>query len=169
MRFQIEQVFATDPTTLCRALVDPSYLTQAMGRLPDITAPTIESHRYDPDSDTVRQALMYSFNGSLPAAVTRIVSPGRLNWIEDTTVDVKAKTAIFRITPVHYARFFSCQGTWRIVGRPEGCARQLDGNLKVNSPIPFVGGQVEKAIVSGLRERLEKEPDAFDWWIGRAT
>ncbi len=167
MRFQIEQVFATDPATLCDALVDPVYLADAMGRLPDVVAPKIESQHRDLDAGTVRQSLLYAFNGKLPAAVTRFVSPSRLTWIEDTTVDLRARTAEFRIIPVHYQSFFSCRGTWSVHEHPGGCVRRLDGILKVNSPVPFLGGQVEKAIVSGLRERLEHEPAAFAWWIAQ--
>ncbi len=167
MRFQIEQTFAADPATLCAALVDPSYLAEAMGRLPDITAPVLQSQVRDANAGTVRQELLYAFNGKLPSVVTRFVSPDRLTWVEDTTVDLTTRTAEFRITPVHYRTFFTCRGTWSIHERPAGCARRLEGSLTVNSPVPFVGGQVEKAIVSGLRERLEKEPAAFVWWIAQ--
>lgn len=160
-------MFAADPATLCEALVDPGYLTEAMGRLPDIAAPVIEEQVRDDRAGTVRQSLQYAFNGHLPAVVTRFISPERLTWIEDTTVDMRGHTATFRITPVHYQSFFTCSGMWSISVRGTGSARILDGSLKVNSPVPFVGGQVEKAIVSGLRERLEHEPEAFDWWIGR--
>ena len=169
MRFRIEQIFATDPATLCAALVDPDYLTKAMGRLPDVSSPTIDSQVHDAKTATMRQALRYRFNGHLPAAVTAFVSPDRLTWIEDTTVDLSGHTAKFRITPVHYKNFFSCSGMWSITHRGAGSVRVLDGSLKVNSPVPFLGGQVEKAIVSGLRERLDEEPAAFDWWSSQHT
>lgn len=164
MRFRIEQDFATDPVTLCAALVDPRYLTEAMGRLPDIAAPIVVSQDRDDGKGTVRQLLQYAFNGRLPSAVTHFISPDRLTWIEDSTINMASQTAVFRITPVHYKHFFTCSGTWTIDPRPGGCARILDGSLTVNSPVPFVGGKVEKAIVSGLRERLDKEPAAFEWW-----
>jgi Protein of unknown function (DUF2505) len=176
VRFRIEQLFATDPITLCAALVDPNYLAEAMARLPDIAAPVIESQvRSTAGAEpTVRQSLRYAFNGKLPSVVTRVISTDRLQWIEDTTIHMTTMTAVFRITPVHYASFFTCSGTWAITAKPDGAGnsgglalRVLDGTLKVNSPVPFVGGQVEKAIVSGLRERLEKEPAAFNWWLSQ--
>jgi Protein of unknown function (DUF2505) len=165
VHFRIEQTFPTDPSTLCAALVDPLYLTQAMGRLPDIGAPVVVSQVRDPATGAVRQSLRYAFNGRLPSAVTRVISPDRLTWIEDSTVDLTGHEAVFRITPEHYRNFFGCSGKWTIHQRSEGCSRVLEGTLKVNSPVPFVGGQVERAIVSGLRERLAHEPAAFVWWV----
>jgi hypothetical protein len=165
VRFRIEQHFATDVATLSEALVDPSYLTEAMGRLPDISAPLVELQSRT--GDVVRQRLLYKFDGRLPAVVTRVISPDRLTWIDESTVDLRTHTAVFRITPTHYESFFTCSGLWSIHERGEGCSRVLDGSLKVNSPVPFVGGQVERAIASGMRERLEKEPAAFAWWLAQ--
>jgi Protein of unknown function (DUF2505) len=69
------------------------------------------------------------------------------------------------MTPTHYAHFFSCRGSWSLIEAKGVTLRSIDGVLKVNSPVPFVGGQVEKAIVSGLRERLEKEPPLLEAWV----
>ena len=166
MRFTIEQLFATDPTSLCAALVDPDYLTNAMARLPDLSAPLLESQHRDVTTGTIRQTLRYRFTGKLPSTVTRFVSPDRLSWTDVSTVDIAGRTASFVITPVHYQHFFSCTGTWSIRAAESGAGalRVLSGSVKVNSPLPFVGGQVEKAIVNGMRDRLAKEPAAFDWW-----
>ena len=167
MRFRIEQQFPADPATLCLALVDPSYLSDAIARLPDVAAPIVVSQRRDAETGAVHQAVRYAFTGHLPGAVTRVVSPERLTWIEDSTVDVKGMSAAFRIVPEYYKNLFTCSGTWSLTLRPGGCSRVIEGSMKVNSPIPFVGGQVEKAIVGGLRDRLDKEPAAFTWWISQ--
>jgi Protein of unknown function (DUF2505) len=169
MRFRIEQRFNAEQDVLCSALTNPSYLVDAMGQLPDIGAPVVESQERTPTQ--VRQRLQFAFHGSLPAVVLRVIKPDRLSWIEDTTVDLQQRCASFTITPVHYQHFFSCAGTWELVAIGTAAApvtlRKMDGTLKVNSPVPFVGGQVERAIVSGLQERLAEEPAVFARWLAQ--
>jgi Protein of unknown function (DUF2505) len=167
VKFRIDQVFAASVASVCGALVDVDYLTQGMAKLPDIGAPAVESQ--ERVGSSIRQQLRYSFKGNLPSAVTRVISPSKLSWIEDTTIDVAAYRAVFTMTPVHYQQFFRCSGEWTLgtVGAPGGpkTLRRIEGNLKVNSPVPFLGGQVERAIVSGLQERLALEPAVLEAWL----
>jgi Protein of unknown function (DUF2505) len=116
----------------------------------------------------VHQRLRYSFQGALPAVVTRVINPQRLSWIDESVVDLAEARATFTITPIHYQSFFSCSGTWVLSPNSvDGTLRVIEGSLRVNSPVPFVSGQVERAIVSGMRERLAKEPAVFDAWMMR--
>jgi Protein of unknown function (DUF2505) len=170
VKFRIDQVFAAEVAKVCGALVDADYLTHGMAKLPDIGAPAVESQ--ERVGTSIRQQLRYSFKGSLPAAVTRVISPSKLSWIEDSTIDVVANRAIFTMTPVHYQQFFRCSGEWTLTAisgaeSKEGpkTLRRIEGNLKVNSPVPFLGGQVERAIVSGLQERLALEPAVLEAWL----
>ena len=134
-----------------------------MAQLSDIGRPDIMS--YEVDEDSVTLALQYQFGGKLPSVVTRVIDPRKLSWVENTVVDTKAWIARFTITPTHYASFFTCSGEWRLSEIGGLTTRTMDGSLKVNSPVPFVGGQVEKAIVSGLRERLAEEPPVLERWL----
>ncbi len=167
VKFRIDQVFAADVASVGAALVDADYLAHGMAKLPDIGAPIMESQ--ERTGSSIHQRLLYSFNGSLPAAVTRFVSPSKLAWIEESTIDAAANRATFTMTPVHYQQFFRCSGEWSLtavdsIGGPK-TLRRIDGNLKVNSPIPFLGGEIERAIVSGLRERLALEPAVLEAWV----
>jgi Protein of unknown function (DUF2505) len=170
VRFRVEQRFATDPDTLCSALTNLDYLVNGVGSLPDLGAPTLLSEKRDAESVQLR--LQYSFHGSLPAVALRVISPERLAWIDDSTVDLVGRRATFSMIPVHYQSFFWCRGTWMLTDATNGgddsqTLRVIEGELKVNSPVPFVGGQVERVIVSGLKERLAHEPAAFlDWMTG---
>lgn len=169
MRFRIEQRFLATPADVGEALIDPDYLVQAMGSLKDVGPPVVESQQRAGDS--MRQRVVYRFTGKLPGAVTAVIDPKRLTWTEDTTIDVGRWTARFVMTPVHYPNFFTATGTWSLRADAASTTtkpialRVIEGELKVRSPIPFVGGQVEKAIVSGLSERLADEPAAFARWI----
>ena len=163
MRFVIDQRFGATADEVGGALSSIEYLTTAMGELPDISRPEIRAHRVDGDDVTLN--LEYRFAGSLPSIVTRVIDTAKLSWIEDTRVNTSTWTASFTMTPTHYAHFFTCRGSWTLVESKGVTLRSIDGVLKVNSPVPFVGGQVEKAIVSGLRERLAKEPPLLEAWV----
>lgn len=163
MRFRVEQRYPAEHAVVLAALVDPDYLTEVMGRLPDLSAPVIESQTRT--ADAVRQRLRYKFEGSLPSAVLAVIKADRLSWHEDSVVDLTKGSATFTMTPIHYPKFFTCTGSWTLRAEAKAMSvRIIEGNLKVNSPIPFTGGQIEKAIVSGLEERLAKEPAAFAAW-----
>jgi hypothetical protein len=162
VRFQIEQRFNASPGEVLRALISAEYLHDGMSQLPDLSAPIVKQETND---RTVRNILVFSFGGRLPSVVTSTIDPKKLTWTEETLVDVASKTASFAITPEHYAHFFSCQGTWSVTGSGTSAARTINGEMKVRSPIPFVNGQVERAIVSGLRERLAKEPAILEAWL----
>jgi hypothetical protein len=163
MRFTIDQRFRATAGEVGGALSSVDYLSTAMGELPDISRPEIRSHHVDGSEVTLN--LEYRFAGSLPSVVTRVIDTAKLSWIEDTRINTSTWTATFTMTPTHYAHFFTCRGSWTLVEAKGVTLRSIDGVLKVNSPVPFVGGQVEKAIVSGLRERLAKEPVLLENWV----
>jgi hypothetical protein len=163
MKFTIEQRFAASADEVGGALSSVDYLTTAMGELPDISRPEIRAHRVD--GNEVLLNLEYRFAGSLPSVVARVIDTAKLSWIEDTRINTSTWTATFTMTPTHYAHFFTCRGSWTLVEAKSVTLRSVNGVLKVNSPVPFVGGQVEKAIVSGLRERLAKEPALLEDWV----
>jgi hypothetical protein len=167
VKFTIAQEFDASVTELCSALVDPEYLAQ-LGKLPGIGTPSTESRAVE--GTIVRYEMRFSFNGNLPSAVTRVIDPKKLTWLEKTSVDTAEATATFAMVPDHYQTFFRCTGSWALTSsRPGKTTRTITGDLKVNSPVPFVGGQVERAIVSGLRERLAKEPAAYSAWTARQS
>lgn len=163
MRFTIEQSFRASVAGVVRALASPEYLRDGMSQLPDIGVPTIRDQRVA--GGVVRTTLVFQFQGSLPTIVTKVIDPAKLSWIEETTIDLDLAKATFLMTPEHYASFFTCQGSWAVTDISGGSKRTISGSMKVNSPVPFVGGQVERAIVSGLRERLAVEPPVLEQWL----
>lgn len=162
MKFRIVQEFGAPADELCAALVDPDYLA-TLGSLPGIGAPVMTAQELR--GSVVSYELRYAFTGQLPAAVTRVVDPSRLTWVERTSVDLAGHRASFAMVPDHYATFFRCEGSWSLNERRRGTTqRTIEGDLRVSAPVPFVGGTVERAIVSGLRERLAREPAGFARW-----
>lgn len=162
MRFTIDQRFAAGVEEVQAALVDPTYLDR-LSTLPKLGRPTLLERRED--GDLVHQSVRYAFVGDLNAAVRRVVDPERLTWVEEATIDRTSHVTTWRIVPDHYGNLLRSNGTFRLepAGDGGGTRRVADGELKVS--VPLVGGKVEQAIVSGLREHAELEQDVLEDWL----
>jgi hypothetical protein len=160
VKFSIEQIFDGSAAELCVALTNAEYL-QTMGALPDIGAPKLISQKRL--KGTVTQQLRTTFNGKLPSVALKVIDPQKLSWDEFTEIDTKAQRATFRMVPTHYQSYFRCSGSWVLEESDHGdsTTRIISGDLKVSSPIPFVNGQVERAIIKGLKDRLAEEPRLY--------
>ncbi len=160
MKFTIHQVFEGPAAELCNALTNADYLRH-MGKLADLGTPELVGQKRV--KGTVSQQVRTTFTGKLPSLALKVIDPEKLSWDEFTEIDTKAHTATFKMIPVHYQNYFRCGGAWELQEHADGVSttRLISGDLKVSSPIPFVNGQVERAIISGLRERLAQEPAIY--------
>lgn len=75
--------------------------------------------------------------------------------MEETTYDLARRTAAVRLLPDHYASKLHASAAATFGDQGDGSVRRVTGDLKVK--VLLVGGQVEKAIVSGLTEHLDEE------------
>ncbi len=154
MRFTTEQHFAAPVAAVLALFIDPDFYATLVG-LPKITTPEVIEHQVD--GAKVHLALRQRYTGDVPAAALAFIDPAKLGWVEHLDFDVDQATATSRLQPDHYSDRFSCSG--RYVFNPDGddahSIRRIDGDLKVR--IPLVGGKVEGALVSGLREHSEAE------------
>lgn len=152
MRVAVDQRFAASPAAVLRALTDPVYVAR-LGELPQVADPALlEQHR---DGDRLTQRVRYRFAGDLPRAVTKVLDPARLVWVEETTYDLAASVGRFRIAPEHYADRLRCSGDVHLDADGGGTRRRVVADLVVRYPV--VGGRVERAIASGLEEHLAAE------------
>jgi hypothetical protein len=152
VRIQLEQRLPGAVVEVLGVLVDPAFVPR-LGSLPRIGEPELLDHRAD--QRTVAQRVRYRFTGDLPGAVTAILDPSRLTWVDEVTYDLEAATATFRIVPDHYADRLTCAGTYTLLASGGGSVRRVEGELKVRYPI--VGGRVERAIHEGIEEHLAAE------------
>ncbi|CAN5618121.1 hypothetical protein BH18ACT1_BH18ACT1_16060 [soil metagenome] len=161
MRFSVESTLPGSVPEVLAILLDPGFLAELCD-LPKVSAPEVLEHRADERS--AFQRVRYRFTGSLSSAVTRVLDPGRLTWVDETTWDLEAGTGTFRILPDHYANRLRCSGTYRLDPIESGCRRRAAGDLVVSYPI--VGRAVERAIVGGLEEHLEAEVELITRRLG---
>lgn len=165
MRFTIEQTFAGPLGTVEAALVDPAFL-ERLSTLPKLGRPTLV-HRVEA-GDLVHLWVKYAFTGEVNSAVRRVVDPARLTWVEESTLDRRTHRTTWRIVPDHYRNLLRAAGEFQLTPDPaapeERTVRTTDGDLKVS--VPLVGGKVEQAIVSGLRDHAGLEEQVLDEWLG---
>lgn len=152
MDFTVIQAFAPSTDAVARAYASPELYEHLVG-LPKLGAPEVIDCR--DDNDLVHLQVRYRFVGELSPAVTAVVDPRRLSWVEHSTHDVAAHTVRYRLVPDHYADRLQSSGSCSIEPQSDGSVRTVTGRLKVRALV--VGGAVERAIVSGLREHLAAE------------
>jgi hypothetical protein len=152
VRFSVQQDLAGTPAEVLDVLADPGFVPE-LGALPKVGTPELLEHRVE--GSRLHQRVRYRFTGDLSPAVTRVLDPSRLVWVDDTTWDLDAATASFRIVPDHYANRLRCSGRQRVVARGDGARRTVEGDLTVSYPL--VGRAVERAILSGLEDHLDAE------------
>ena len=164
MRFTIDQTFAGTLHRVEAALVDPAFL-ERLSTLPKLGRPTLV-HRVEA-GDLVHQWVKYAFTGQVNSAVRRVVDPARLTWVEESTLDRRTHRTTWRIVPDHYKNLLRSSGEFRLEPDPQRpgthTRRTTEAELKVT--VPLVGGKVEQAIVSGLREHAAEEEHVLDAWL----
>lgn len=160
MRFRLEQRFAAPPAAVEDALTDPRFLAR-LASLPNLGG--AELVRREVDGDRVHLDVRYAFAGTLSSAVTAVVDPDKLTWVDVATFDRAAHASEHRIVPDHYGSRLTCSYAASIAAAPDGSRRTIEGELKVH--FPLVGGRVERAIVSGMEEHARLEAAALDDWI----
>ena len=152
MRFQLDQIFRAPADDVARTYTDPAFY-ELLGHLPKLGQPQVLDRQED--GDVVCLQVRYRFTGDLSPAVKRVLDPDRLSWVEHSTHDLARREAEFRLVPDHYGDKLRSSGRYRFEEQGEVTRRVAEGDVAVR--VPIVGGSVERAIVSGLREHLSEE------------
>lgn len=162
MRFRIEQRLPGPIAAVEDTLLDPAFL-ERLASLPKLGRPELLGQQVD--GDRVRQRVRYVFAGDLSPAVTAVVDPERLTWVEEVILDRRTHRSEFTIVPDHYGSRLRCSGTFTLTDDPAGAGvlRVAEGELKVS--FPLVGGKVERAIVSGIEEHAAREAEVLREWL----
>ena len=160
MRFTARQDVPAPLAEVEDALLDPAFLAR-LAELPRLGRPRLLAT--ETDGDVVRQQVRYRFSGDLAPAVTAVVDPDKLTWVEDTTYDRRRHRGEHRIVPDHYRDRLRASYTTQLEEHGGGTRRLVEGDLRVR--FPLVGGRVERAIVSGLVEHAGLEAGVLAQWL----
>jgi hypothetical protein len=158
MRFRIEQEFAGPVEAVARVYTEPR-LYERLGDFGKLGRPELLDRRED--GCVVRLAVRFRFTGHLSSAVTRVVDPAKLSWVEESVHDLAHHTVTFIMKPDNYADRLRSEGSahYEPAGE-ERTRRVVEGDLVVR--VPLVGKAVEGAIVSGLKEHLAAEVEVVE-------
>jgi hypothetical protein len=152
VRFRLEQLFRAPVAAVARAYTEPAFY-ELLGQLPKLGRPEVLAR--EEDGHLVRLLVRYRFTGDLSPAVRKVIDPARLTWVEHTTHDLARLEVDFRMAPDHYADKLRSSGRYHFEADGEQTRRVAEGDLNVR--VPIVGGAVERAIISGMREHLTEE------------
>ncbi|HEY2213573.1 MAG TPA: DUF2505 family protein [Acidimicrobiales bacterium] len=155
MRFTVDQNVDVSPDAAVAAYGNPAFYE---GREPQDNISVLEVVRHEDTGSQVLIEVRFKFTGSVSSAVRAVVDPNKMSWVTRTTVMVDERRTKFEVRPDHYPDRLQCSGTFRFqeghVGS-ESAIIKIEGDLKVR--VPFVGGAVERVIVSGLRSYIAHE------------
>jgi hypothetical protein len=158
MRFEIEQVITGPVDAVARVYTEPRFY-ELLGELPKLGRPEVIERREV--GSVVHLSVRFRFTGNLSPAVTRVVDPAKLSWVEESAHDLEHHTVTFHMRPDNYADRLRFEGSYRF--EPVGdrqTRRVAEGEVAVR--VPIVGRAVEGAIVSGLREHLAAEVEVVE-------
>jgi hypothetical protein len=153
--FRIEQRFPAPLAVVEATLLDSTF---AAGL---VTRPQLLSEQRD--GTVVRRRVRHTFTGELSTAVTAVVDPHKLTWVDVGEHDLGTHRSTHRIEPDHYEGRLTCRYESVLVPEGDSTARIVTGELRVH--MPFVGGRVERAIVSGLADHAVQEEEAMVAWL----
>jgi len=164
MRFEIEQKIA-GPVEAVARIYSGSRFYEQLGGLPKLGRPEVLERREE--GSLVHLSVRFRFTGNLSPAVTAVIDPAKLTWVEESVHDLDGHAVTFRMNPDHYADRLRSQGS--VHYRPDGDAttrRLTVGELSVKVPLLLGGGRVagvvEGAIVSGLRDHFAAEVEVVE-------
>src|SRR5262245_8717726 len=163
MQFRIEQTLHAAPADVQDMLLDPDFLA-ARSQLPKLGDSEVLERTQDATSARLRVRMR--FVGELSSAVTAVVDPAKLTWVDDATFGFAAHTGRHEIIPDHYPDRLSATYDDTVTAAGTGSTRVLQGELSVR--VPLVGGRVEKVIVEGLQEYAAAEADLLNDFLARA-
>ena len=152
MKFEVRQRYDATAAEVMRHYASAE-MYDSIPEFGRISRPTVVDRAETGDLVTLRHH--YKFTADLPSAALAVIDPAKLTWIDETVYDFAAQTSTTRLLPDHYSRKLEASARSHFGDSGGACVRNVSGSLKVH--VLLVGGQVEKAIVSGLTEHLEEE------------
>jgi hypothetical protein len=158
--FTLRQEIPAPVDAVDEALVDPDFLVR-MAELPKLGSAEVVGHARE--GSVVSVQVRYLFQAELSGAVTKVVDPSKLTWVEDSQCDLASHQTVCAIKPDNYANLLSGGYESTVAAAGNGSVRTVTGTLKVR--VPLVGGKVERAIVGGLKENAAAQTSLLTAWL----
>ena len=161
-KFEFEQNFSADPTTVMAMLRDPAYVQEKGERTGshDITVEVV---------DAEDGGVVITSTRTMPANVPAFATP----FVGDTITLTEVQTwgpladdgSASAAVTVEFNSPISYRGTIDLTSGPSGARALNAGEFKAG--IPFVGGKVERVAVDQTERYLAKEITVGEEWLAR--
>ena len=109
MRFELTQRYDSPAAEVTAAYADPLLYPTLVG-LPKLGG--IEVLDHDIDGPRASLSVRFRFTGDLPSAVTAVIDPGKLTWVQRSRHDLTAGSTAFDLVPDHYPDRLRASGTF---------------------------------------------------------
>jgi Protein of unknown function (DUF2505) len=155
MRISIEQAVEVPPARVMAAYGAPAFYA---GRPVRDDIAVLEVVRHESAGGRTLIEVHFAFQGSVSAAVRRVIDPKKLSWVTRIQVFPDEERATWVVLPDHYPDRLTASGHYRFRtgdDGPQSTVVVVEGDLRVH--VPIVGGTVERVIVAGLRRYFEAE------------
>lgn len=164
MRFTITQRFTgAAPEEVLAAYTEPALYETFQG-LTKVARPEVVDRAER--AGHILLVLRMRFAADLNAAARAVVDPAKLTWLQEERYDPATSSATVVFKPDNYADRFSSTGGYTFApdrDDPSATVRTISGDLRIR--MMLVGGQVEGALVSGLREHFAEEQPLVQRWL----
>jgi len=162
VEFTLAESLRHPPDAVQEAFLDADFLALT-ARLPKVGgAELIELTR---EARTARLRVRYRFTAPLSRAVTSVVDPAKLTWVDDATFDLDAFRADHVLVPDYYPDRLASSYSSTLTPEGAGARWTVQGRLEVRAPL--VGGRVARVIVDGLRETFVAQSALLDQFLTR--
>jgi hypothetical protein len=155
VKIDIAEPVAVSPAEAMAAYGNPAFYE---GRVTRDDIAVLGVVRHEALADRVLIEVHFRFQGTVSSAVRRVIDHTKMSWITRTELYPDARRSTWIVMPDHYPDRLTARGEYHFEEGPDGPASTLvrvHGDLKVH--VPFVGGTVERVIVSDLRSYIRDE------------
>ena len=161
MRFELDLHLPGAREEVEASLGDPGWYEAVAASAPTWAPELLEVT--EPEGHLVARA-RYRFQGQLNAAARRILDPRKLSWVQVADLDRQRHHVEVQVVPDAYGDRLRCHLVVDLVEEgPAQTLRRFSGEVQVKAPL--IGGQVERAVVSGLREHAQREAEVFARYV----
>lgn len=149
MKLSVRHVFPCSVDEFWSLFWDPEYDL----RLQSGTAVARELLEDRDDDDARIQRWRFVPEQRLPGPIARLAGTDRLAYDQDTRWDKNTRLLTWRVMPTILTDKVTAGGSLVVRALGDGIERVVEGNIDVR--VPFVGGQIEQAIVRSVEQGYE--------------
>ena len=159
MKLAATHRFTASASAVCEGMGDPDFYAGL--DLPDVELPEVIDRTATGSRVAIR--VRFTYTGKLDPIARRIVGRDHVEWVQELDIDSGSKSCALKVVPAVGVIPVSCNGTFVLRDAGSGCARTLDGDLRIR--VPLIGSRAEHSLAPGIMSRLDLEAAALDTYL----